>query len=332
MEKLPLPLRVLILDNDSASAKVLKAIIETKSDIVAVQTVDRTEIANNVLRNDHFNSLFIDIFSIGTETGVKFIEHVRTAYPTVPICLYSKLIDLRTMPEVNEYWRQRLHHYYKLPKDQTIENLSSGADEMLYSLSTWLQTRIARVKVDNLAKLVEGKGEIIINNEQKNEITEIAAVIEKALKARDEAVSQQINTIVPGVNTEQIETLVNMTLKEATQSLRLTTNVNIGVLIAGSALVLISFIVASITNRWEAVAFGGFGITGIVASLIVNPLKSIGASARRLVQIQVAYLAFVSQLALLNQKSEKVSEFDRSQRLGEEMVRTLKVLEEQSGK
>ena len=107
---------------------------------------------------------------------------------------------------------------------------------------------------------------------------------------------------------------------------------NIGVLVVGSLLVFISLIYAAVTNRWEAVAFGGFGIAGVIASLITNPLHSIGVSARRLVQIQVAYLSFLNQLTMLNQDSKKLSAIDRSQRLGDEMARTLKALEEHFGK
>jgi len=46
MDKLPLPLKVLILDAESASAKVLKTIIETKPDIETVHIFDQTEAAN----------------------------------------------------------------------------------------------------------------------------------------------------------------------------------------------------------------------------------------------------------------------------------------------
>ena len=261
-----------------------------------------------------------------------FIEYVRSMYPLVPICLYATSSNLSTMPGVNDYWTRRLRHYYRLYKDQTIANLDVAVEDMLPRLANWFQTRVARARVGDLVKLVESQGTVVINYEQKNQIAEIVAMVENALKSREENYRSQPNLVVPGVNTEQVENLVNTTLREATQSLRLTTNVNIGILIAGSALVFVSFVVASITGRWEAVAFGGFGIAGIVASLIVNPLRSIGASARRLVQIQVAYLSFVSQLALLNRDSEKISEIDRSQRLGEEMARTLSVLEEQSSK
>lgn len=138
--------------------------------------------------------------------------------------------------------------------------------------------------------------------------------------------------IVPGVNSSEIERLVHITLRDATLSLKLTANVNIGVLVLGVLLVFASFIVAAVTNRWEAVAFGGFGMAGIIASLVTSPLRSIGINARRLVQIQVAYLAFLNQLTMLNQDTKKNSTVERSKRLGDEMERILKTLEQYFGK
>jgi CheY-like chemotaxis protein len=332
VEKLPVPLKVVILDSDASSAKVLKAVVESKPDIEAVETSATPQAADRLFREQGFNSLFIDVFSVGTVEGVKFIEHTREKYPTIPICLYSVASNLVTTPGVDNNWHRRFSHYYKVLKDQTVPALDSAVEDILPKLSNWFLTRTAQTRVSDITTLINTPGTNAINQQQRNEIIEIVAEVEKALKVRAENYRYNEATIVPGVDTAQIEQLVNTTLKEATQSLRITTNVNIGVLIAGSALVFISFLVASITGRWEAVAFGGFGTAGIVASLIVNPLKSIGASARRLVQIQVAYLAFVSQLALLNRDSDRISEIDRSQRLGEEMARTLEVLEKQSGK
>jgi hypothetical protein len=332
VEKLPVPLKIVILDSDISSAKVLKAVVESKLDIEAVETFDVPRAADRLFSEQGFNSLFIDVFSVGAAEGVKFVEDTRERYPTIPICLYSTSSDLVTMPGVDDQWRGRFSHYYKIPKDQTVPALDSAVETILPKLSNWFLTRTAQTRVSDITKLINATETAGISRQQKKEIVEIVAEVEKALKSGEVYYRYNETTIVPGVDTAQIENLVNTTLKEATQSLRITTNVNIGILIAGSALVFISFLVASITGRWEAVAFGGFGTAGIVASLIVNPLKSIGASARRLVQIQVAYLAFVSQLALLNRDSDKISEIDRSQRLGEEMARTLKVLEEQSGK
>jgi DNA-binding NarL/FixJ family response regulator len=331
MASLPLPLKVAILDTDSLEANALKTVIEAKQDIVEVKIFNQIQSADEAFSKDNFNSLFIDIFSLGVEIGIKFIEHVRSEYPTIPICLYSSSQSLRLMPSVNDYWRTRFNHYYQLAKDQTIQNLDRSAEQVLEALSSYLQAATVRFQLSNLRKQLSQESVDSLSAEQKREIEKIAADAEKALEPLGSK-SQLGTLLVPGMNTEQVEELVNETLKDAKKSLQMTTNVNIGVLVAGSLLVAASFTVATITSQWEAVAFGGFGIAGVIASLIANPLRSIGISARRLVQIQVAYLAFLSQLRLINRDWDETTIIEQSKQLGDEMSRTLKALDEYFGK
>jgi hypothetical protein len=329
MRTLPVNLKVGILDADRTSAGALKAIIETKDGIEEVRVFGTLADANHAFRYEGFNGLFIDIFSLGVETGVGFIEDTRSEYPIVSICLYSPSFSLVAMPGVDAYWRSRFGHYYRVAKDLTIEMLDDAVEDALYGIAYDVQTVLARRKVTDLRRLTEETAQAF-SAEQKREIEETVDVVEKALESKEAASHMEALTI-PGVNTAQMEQLVNHTLSEASNSLRITTSVNIGVLATGSLLIMVSFVVASVTNRWEAVAFGGLGMAGIIASLITNPLKSIGASARRLVQIQAAYFGFLAQLVLLNQTSEGVSVIDRSKRLEEAMAQTLKTLGEYFG-
>lgn len=125
-----------------------------------------------------------------------------------------------------------------------------------------------------------------------------------------------------------MEKLVDDTLKEAKHSLQGAAKVNIGVLVTGLIIVLGSFIYASITSQWQATAFGGVGMAGIITSLITNPSQSISASVERLVQVQIVYFTFLSQLSILSRASEGITILERSKQLGEQMVLTLKSLKE----
>lgn len=332
MENLPLPLKIAIVDSDPIGADVLKTILRTKPDIEEVSVFDQTGVAYGRFGHVDFSTLFIDIFSLGVDAGIEFIEYVRSEYPAVAICLYSPSVMLKLMPEVKDNWRNRFSHYYKLAKDQTIQNLDISSEEVLPLLAHYTQSAIARLQLSNLRTKLSQVSVQNLTVEQKQEIEEVASAAEKALQPQEAKAQPKAITIVPGINTAHVEQLVDETLREAKKSLQMTTNVNIGVLVAGSFLVAVSFIVASYTNQWEAVAFGGFGIAGIIASLITNPLKSIGLSSRRLVQIQVAYLAFLSQLSIINQVSENTTIIEQSKQLGDEMTRTLKSLEEYFGK
>lgn len=327
---LPIQLSIIILDTDEANASVLKALIETKPDIEKVKIVSDIKSAERALRDEDFNSLIIDIFPFGVDISLNFVQRVRDEYPVVPICLFSLLDSLRKMPGVNEYWKKRLSHYFKLAKNLPVDTLATTIDEVLIALAGYLQAEIALRKISNFRTRITKESTTGLTPEEKREFEETAVAAEKAIESRQ--VTEKFLNIVPGVNTSQMEQLVSNTLKEAVDSLRLTTKINIGILLVGSLLVLASFVIASITNRWEAVAFGGFGIAGIIASLITNPLKSISASASRLVQVQVAYLQFLSQLGMLNQDSDVISNLERSKRLSDAMEQTLKVLGEQFGK
>lgn len=113
---LPIQLSIIILDTDEANASVLKALIETKPDIEKVKIVSDIKSAERALRDEDFNSLIIDIFPFGVDISLNFVQRVRDEYPVVPICLFSLLDSLRKMPGVNEYWKKRLSHYFKLAK------------------------------------------------------------------------------------------------------------------------------------------------------------------------------------------------------------------------
>ncbi len=201
MHNLPIRLKVVILDTDSVSAAVLKAVIETKPDIEGVIAFNQTKAANDAFRHSGYNSLFIDIFSFGVESGIDFIEHMRTEYPTVPICLYSPSSALATMPNVEDYWRNRFGHYFKLPKDQTPQTLEVTTDDMLVSLAYELQANIARYKLSNLKVRLADEQGLTFTAEQRQEIVATVTAAERALESHDDG--QRINlTVIPGIDTK----------------------------------------------------------------------------------------------------------------------------------
>ena len=322
------PLKVAILASEDTSPWVLKSIIETNNSVQAVEVRSDWEATETLFSHEGFNCLFIDIFSVEVEESIRFIEDMRDSYHIVPICLYSKLGQLAAMPGVSKYWRARFEHYFKLPSDQTPQELRQSVDNILHEMAFYLQTAVALDQVGKLAKFVhEQPDNIVINKEQRDEIEEIVEAVQQALKNQDNRRSVPIS-IVPGVSTSQIEQMVNETLREAKQSLQLTTRVNIGVLLTGLILTFSAFIFVSITGSQSAVWFGGFGTVTIFTALITNPLRSISSSANRIVQIQVAYFEFLSQLRLLSQDSDTTSIIEKSKRLEDAMERTVRVLGE----
>jgi len=196
MTSLPMPLKVAILDTDITSATVLKAVVEMKPDIEEVEVFSDPETADEAFHSRGFNSMFIDIFALGTKAGVDFIEHMRAEYPAVPICLYSQSAILLTMPGVSDYWRDRFGHYYQLPKDQTAQALAVSVDLILYRLSKYARVRTAQDKIADLRNLVQ-EAQTGLTPEQKQEIERTATVVEQALELERKDIQVSIGVSSP---------------------------------------------------------------------------------------------------------------------------------------
>jgi hypothetical protein len=302
-------LNVVIFDPDRTSSAVLKAVLESKKgSINEVALANASDEAWGYFRDSKFNTIFIDVFSLGPNIGVNFIVKLRAEYPIVQICLYSSSNALAKMPGINDYWRNRFRHYFKLPKDLTPEEFALSIDDTLYILDAAFETSAARDKLRTLRNGLKS----CLSSENAQELDEAIGTAEKVLGREKD---RSVFAIVPGLNIKHMEEVVEGTLLEARQSIQITRRVNIGVLLLGSILVALSFLVASITNRWEAVAFGGFGMAGMIVSLITNPLVSISSSAGRLVQIQTAYFQFLTQLNMLSRDVGPVTMLERSDAL-----------------
>lgn len=216
-------------------------------------------------------------------------------------------------------WKERFSHYYKLPKDVNLDDLTKQAEDMLWYLSNYLAAGLAKSGLKELRnRLAHAGGQLALSTEQRRDIDATVAAAEDALEARQTLQSVGLPLVLPGVAEKETEKLVRETLAQAALSLRTTSRVNICVLIAGALVIIASFVATFFKPDWMTVTFGGFGIVGIITTLITNPLKSIALCARRVIQVQVAYLSFLSQLAMLNDSSNKLDILERSKRLGEE--------------
>jgi predicted PurR-regulated permease PerM len=94
-----------------------------------------------------------------------------------------------------------------------------------------------------------------------------------------------------------------------------------GLLVFASFIVFVVFIFIEYFNEktikigWIFV-FGSIGLAGIIASLIVNPNRSIVKKARQLIQIQISYSNYLKQLEIIG-KADDVKGIEKSKRLEE---------------
>jgi DNA-binding NtrC family response regulator len=180
MNKPTTSLIVAIVDADKVSAHVLKAIIELKPGIDNVQVYSKPELLLRDIHNHSFNSVIIDIFSVGIPNGIQLIEQIRNDSPDVPICLYSSLYRLTSMTDIPENWQKRFGHYYKLPKDQTVYDLDKATEDILEFLVSYLQSKRQKKTVDDaVSKIGEGSG--ISTTEEIAELQQLLSIHRKNL-------------------------------------------------------------------------------------------------------------------------------------------------------
>src|SRR5207244_3774535 len=114
---------------------------------------------------------------------------------------------------------------------------------------------------------------------------------------------------IPGIDPVNVPAHMADTMSEVRSSLLQTSVVSIAVGAVGCALLVASFVASLFfpSQQIANVAFGAFGIAGIVAALITSPLRAVSVRARRLVQLQITYLGFLSQLAIMNENGDSTN-------------------------
>ena len=311
---------ILVADADSVSSAAIAAAFDRNTAATSVLVARSADEGKAMLAQGKANALVVDIFSLGVASGIELIETTRQDYPTFPVCLLGTRDSLRELPNVPRHWRSRFSHYYKLAKDQPLNFLQKDSEVMAYKLFTYWLARSAKFRLSDLRNmLLQAETRPTFHlADIKREITDAIEFAQKAIEAQS-AQSERVAGIVPGFEARDVHVLVNETLDRASHALDTSTRINTGILVFGAFLVASAFIIACVTQRWEAIAFGGFGLAGVVTSLITNPLKSIGITSRRIVQIQVAYLGFLNQIAIINECANHTpnAAMTKSQRLQE---------------
>ncbi len=293
MGKIYVPLDIAIIETDRTVAEALRGAFGAFENVHTVTAFGEGETALEQILEGKCNALLIDIFSLGTTLGIRLVESTRESAPHIPICLLGTADQLAEMPDVNSYWRQRFAHYYKLAIDQPLVTIAQFAERMAIHLGLYLLSRRASLGLRDIRNRLEQPETRTAADMQREQMAEALELAQEALDARRPAGD---TFIVPGFDDQNLQALVKGTIEKASASLDGSALVNKRLLQFGCCLVAAAFVVAVITGSWKVVSFGGMGLAGIITAVITNPLKGIAATARRLVQIQVAYIGFLHVL------------------------------------
>ena len=328
-------LRVLVVDADRTAAEALRALLERHREVESVWVEESVELALVVLRqrtSGATNTLFVDPFSASDPGAVvKAIFDIRKEFPEVVIALFSQSEKLRSLEGIDEIAQQRLRHYYRLAKDAPIQNWYLQLSEVLLQCSNYLAILDRKSQLVGLRETIAGLGERDLRREAVEELGRAISALEKKTEVRVQAETDSRPLSFPPfvfVEAGRFEKLVLETLQGAARSLSRSSTVHGAVLALGAVILLVSWIYALMTDSWTAVTTGGFGLGGIVAALLTNPMKTIAAEARRLVQIQIAYVGYLSQLQIGAEQTLPTTAGETIERLGKESERTIRLLSE----
>jgi hypothetical protein len=323
-------LDILVVESDAPSGEPLRRLLLYQEAVGTVEVEATLEGARIVLdRRDDVNAIFIDIYSFKKpQEAADWIFTIREFRPSIVFALYSGHEELRLLPDLDSTTRERLSHYYRLAKDVPLHSWHSQLTTVLLQCANYLVTTQNR---EHLLVLRERVAHLDAENFPDSVIAELDRYIEEreqALRQKQSILSPAEQSFAPFVfvKAENFEKIVVQTLNNAAKSLSRSSKVHFAVLCVGSIIVLSSFFAALITGSWAMVSFGGIGLGGIIGALMTNPMRAIGSEARRIVQIQVAYLGFLSQIQF---GSDLVRSMDPGQvleKIGQECERIIKSL------
>ena len=305
-----------ILDPNKTNASVLKSLFENQYEIDNVFTYDNTTLLVADFENEKLNGLLINIYSFGIPESLNLISLIRKEYNSAPICLVGHRDELSFFKGVPENWKKRFEHYYKLAIDETIEILTNEVSQMSKLLFSYWIARTAKIKLRYLRDVFSTSD----NYKNSYNINELRGIVDFAEKAIDRRMgNHEKGNIIPGIEEKDLQNLVKDTLEKSSKSINNYANLNKLIIYFGLGIITISFITVMITKDYELIGFGGFGLAGIIASLITNPIKSIGRGAKQIVQIQASYFGFLNQIKLINNlETDKFNEsIEKSKRLEE---------------
>ncbi|WIG98350.1 hypothetical protein [Myxococcus sp. SDU36] len=308
-------LRVAILEGEPAATRRLTSLIHRVAK-GSVETFPTIHDLRQALQDGRVDAIFIDLVAIGTDISVPFIEETRSTYPRIPICLFGTTESLSNIPGISPKWRKRFEHYLRAPIDVPDQSLQDSLGSILSNCAADIVRWEAKNQLAQVtSELKQGSGKLDSGTQQR---------VLATMEAAQAALSTPAVSVAPPsgfavfFQDARVTALVNSTLEECSKTARRSSHVNVAVIAFGMAMILFSFTAFLVERDPLILSFGGFGLAGLIAALISSPLKRMANDASRLMQLQLAYLSFLNQTALLTDSADSSSRTERSRLLGEE--------------
>jgi hypothetical protein len=148
-----IPLKVLVCDSNTVTAEALVSQLKKHTAVVYVKYVHDIKLAQQRLRSDDINTIFIDPLLPTIEAVADFVFSVRKALPEIVFALY---MDVATAEAQRGSFyrgdRQRFIHYYKLDKAIPVSAFPDEVAAVIRRCQAYLRWRLPR---ESLRRLTE---------------------------------------------------------------------------------------------------------------------------------------------------------------------------------
>jgi CheY-like chemotaxis protein len=157
-----IPLKVLIVDGDESSARMLsEALQRVQESVLSVECATSLQAAQEKILDGSINTVYIDPLNLGLEDASKFIFLIRRNYASIVFVLYIDLDQAEgNRSEFFRGERRRFGHYFKLNKltpvaafeDELRATIRQCQGDLSYILTREtvldLQKELSKIKAD----------------------------------------------------------------------------------------------------------------------------------------------------------------------------------------
>ncbi len=171
-----IPLKVLVCDSNSITSTALVNLLNKHEAVVSVDSVNDISGAQQRLRANDINTIFIDPLEPNLDAATEFIFSVRKSLPEIVFTLYMEVATTEAKRKVFYYGkRMRFNHYYKLDKAVPVQSFPDEIDSVIRTCQADLSWRLSRESLSRLTEQRKHKADA--GQEQPDDLKEVQELV-----------------------------------------------------------------------------------------------------------------------------------------------------------
>ena len=146
-----IPLKILLIDNDSSASSLLDRALKKHAVVMESQFATSIDDAKSILRSSDINTIFIDPIRLEITQSSQFIFDIRKTLPEIVFVLFMSIVEAEE--QRSEFFRgerRRFTHYYKLDKRTPIASFDDELANVIYMCQSDLSWRMSKVSIERL--------------------------------------------------------------------------------------------------------------------------------------------------------------------------------------